>query len=86
MNLPKKLDIEIGASPNDRVLALAINEIVDFIEEAERCCTCRGCPRHPKEQTLAQKFQEFRTKHGQGSGKEYWKGLERIAEEHNKSL
>jgi hypothetical protein len=32
--------------------------------------------------TLAKKFQSFREKHGRGSGKEYWEGLEKIAEEH----
>lgn len=84
MNLPTKH--QIAVSP----VAVKTNEIIDFLEyfirNAERCCSCNGCPRHPKEKTLVQKLQEFRQKHGQGSGKEYWEGLERIAKEHYDNL
>ena len=34
--------------------------------------------------TLEVKLQRFREKHGQGSGKEYWHGLAKVAEEHFK--
>ncbi|MBT9167797.1 MAG: hypothetical protein DDT19_01140 [Syntrophomonadaceae bacterium] len=35
---------------------------------------------HCAPKSLARKFNEFRQKHGSGSGQDYWEGLERIAE------
>lgn len=41
---------------------------------------------YKKPLSLADKFMRFRQQRGSGSGKEYWKGLEAIAQEHFSSL
>lgn len=46
-------------------------------------CAPKECCKHPEcHQTLAQKFQDFRSKSISGKGIKYWKGLEMIAMKH----
>ncbi|MHB8674636.1 MAG: hypothetical protein ACYDAK_13295 [Candidatus Limnocylindrales bacterium] len=63
-----------GLEPTD---TLSLDHALEIVKEAGY---------EVKPLTLAMKFRAFKEKRGNGSGEDYWQGLEKIAEEHYKQI
>ncbi len=60
-HLPKPLTMPRQSKHNEAYRA--INQLRDFIEyfilETEKCCTCNGCPKHPRMEFVARNKEEI---------------------------